>query len=116
MARYCRSLHGCLIASASLSLPVPSLFFSQSGLKDGYAPFCKHLFIPASHFGLQVPCAYAEITDANKAQLESLYSARTDKELPVLTRFFSKSDNGQNSRGHEGCGRVGAELTATMAL
>lgn len=82
----------CLTAFAWLWLCGSRLCLFQSGLKDGYAPFCKHLFIPASHFGLQVPCAYAEITDANKAQLESLYSARTDKELPVLTRFFAQSD------------------------
>jgi len=68
-------------------------YFSEvgsSGLKDGYAPFCKHLFIPASRFPFQVACAYAPITEENKHKLESVYSARTDKELPVLTRFFAK--------------------------
>ena len=63
---------------------------TKSALKDGYAPFCKHLFIPASYFSFSLPCAYAEITDANKHQLESTYSARTEKELPVLTRYFTK--------------------------
>lgn len=61
-----------------------------SALKDGYAPFCKHLFLPASAFPWRVPCCYAEISAENKAQLESAYVARTEKELPVLTRFFKK--------------------------
>ena len=65
---------------------------NPQALQGGYAPFCKHLFIPASTFAFsaKVPCAYAPITDANRAKLESTYSARTEKELPVLTRFFSR--------------------------
>jgi hypothetical protein len=65
----------------------------SAGLKDGYAPFCKHLFIPSSHFPslASLPCAYAPITPENESKLQSTYSARTEKELPVLTRFFAKS-------------------------
>jgi len=76
-------------------------YFSEvgsSGLKDGYAPFCKHLFIPASRFPFQVACAYAPITEENKHKLESVYSARTDKELPVLTRFLCKGLGGGSPR------------------
>ena len=35
----------------------------QHVLHDGYAPFCKHLFIPTH---LDVPAAYAAITDDNR--------------------------------------------------
>jgi len=64
----------------------------ESALVGGYAPFCKHLFIPASHYSFPTPlsCAYAPITEENKNKLETAYVARTDKELPVLTRFFPK--------------------------
>ena len=34
----------------------------QGGLKDGYAPFCKHLFI--ENF-TDTQCSYAEITEEN---------------------------------------------------
>ena len=37
-------------------------------LRDGYAPFCKHLFIP-NH--LDVHCAYAPITEDNRHLLQS---------------------------------------------
>jgi hypothetical protein len=62
-------------------------------LKDGYAPFCKHIFLPCSAFeGFEkLECSYAEITDDNKDLIQTTYSARTEKELPVLTRFFKQS-------------------------
>jgi hypothetical protein len=57
----------------------------QALLQDGYAPFCKHVFIP-NFVGATV--SVLPITAANEAQLRSGYSARTEKELPVLTRWF----------------------------
>jgi len=73
---------------------ITNAYYAESGgesaLAAGYAPFCKHLFVPADRFSFRVPCSYAAITTENKCHLESTYSARTDKELPVLTRFFSK--------------------------
>ena len=54
-------------------------------LKDGYAPFCKHLFIP--NFA-SVKCGYTKITAENKSLIESCYEARTEKELAVLIQVL----------------------------
>ncbi|EQC35128.1 hypothetical protein, variant [Saprolegnia diclina VS20] len=54
-------------------------------LVDGYAPFCKHLFVPNFTDAL---VSTAAITDANKCHLRSAYVARAEHELPVLTRWF----------------------------
>lgn len=54
-------------------------------LKSGYAPFCKHIFIPNfcnSH------ASTLEISKENEHLLKSGYLARTEKELPVLSRWF----------------------------
>ena len=56
-------------------------------LQPGYAPFCKHIFIPnftTAHV------YYAKIDNQNKQFLETEYFSRTEKELPVLRRFFKK--------------------------
>ena len=58
----------------------------EAALADGYAPFCKHLFVPCFLEG-----AHAEavaITEENKGALLSEYQARTEQELPVLVRWF----------------------------
>lgn len=60
----------------------------EDPLKPGYAPFCKHLFVPNFVPGLQD--TVLQITDANAALLKSEYAARTEKELPVLGRWFPK--------------------------
>ena len=57
------------------------------GLVDGYAPFCKHIFVP--NFAGVVRTT-VEITPENEGLLRSAYEARTDKELPVLGRWFPK--------------------------
>jgi len=54
-------------------------------LQDGYAPFCKHIFI--ENF-TRTPSQAIAITEENKGLLESGYEARTVKELAVLTRWF----------------------------
>ena len=54
-------------------------------LADGYAPFCKHLFVTNPTTSLP---AFIEITDTNKHFLESAYNARRANELPVLERWF----------------------------
>ena len=61
--------------------------FPTSPLHDGYAPFCKHLFLP--NFTPTPPGAL-EITLENQSFLESGYEARTAKELPVLSRWFPR--------------------------
>jgi len=57
-----------------------------AGLVDGYAPFCKHVFVPNFIPGLKVGAI--EITEENAQLLRSGYSARSAAELPVLTRWF----------------------------
>jgi hypothetical protein len=53
----------------------------------GYAPFCKHVFV--ENF-VNAKGAVAAITPENEHLLRSGYSARTDKELAVLSRWFPK--------------------------
>ncbi len=54
-------------------------------LVEGYAPFCRHLFLKNTTPTL---CAFAPITDDNKSLLQSGYVARRDGELAVLERWF----------------------------
>jgi hypothetical protein len=54
-------------------------------LKDGYAPFCKHLWVP-NFTGARA--GVIRITDENRKFLRSGYEARQEGELPVLTRWF----------------------------
>jgi hypothetical protein len=51
---------------------------------DGYAPFCKHVFIP--NF-LDVYPAYIPITDKVRPLIETGYKTRRADELPVLSRW-----------------------------
>ncbi|GJD07338.1 hypothetical protein Gasu2_17040 [Galdieria sulphuraria] len=57
----------------------------KSALIDGYAWFCKHLFVP-NFVGAMV--GVVPITESNEHLLKTAYEARTPQELPVLTRFF----------------------------
>jgi hypothetical protein len=59
----------------------------NGGLKDGYAPFCKHLFI--ENF-TNVYSTSIEITPENEKYLKSGYNARRENELAVLERWFEK--------------------------
>ena len=54
-------------------------------LIDGYAPFCKHLFLSNNS---RTRCGFAPITDANRRNLKSGYRARRDGERAVLDRWF----------------------------
>merc|ERR1740122_262606 len=57
-------------------------------LRPGYAPFCKHVFMP--NFVPNLMDGALEITEENARHLKSEYVARTENELPVLTRWFPK--------------------------
>lgn len=59
--------------------------YHPDNLKPGYAPFCKHLFMP--NF-TQAKVGTVSITNENQHLLRSAYEARTEKELPVLTRWI----------------------------
>ena len=54
-------------------------------LVDGYAPFCKHLFLEND---TATRAAFAPITDENRAALRSGYVARREGERAVLERWF----------------------------
>merc|ERR1719487_2598055 len=53
-------------------------------LQPGYAPFCKHLFVP--NFVPGLPDSILPVNEETAQFLKSEYVARTEKELPVLTR------------------------------
>lgn len=54
-------------------------------LQAGYAPFCKHLFLPNPS---PTKAGVARITPENQHLLRSGYEARRPEELPVLQRWF----------------------------
>lgn len=62
--------------------------YKEEHLKDGYAPFCKHLFIVNDLVDVDVNVL--RITPENEGLLRTKYEARTEKELPVLVRYFPK--------------------------
>lgn len=62
--------------------------YDESQLKDGYAPFCKHLFLVNDFTDARVNVL--KITEDNEHCLRSRYEARNDKELPVLSRHFDR--------------------------
>eukprot|EP01054_Gregarina_sp_Poly1_P007239 Gregarina_sp_Poly_1__7238@NODE_397_length_8931_cov_96_456792_g325_i0_p6_GENE_NODE_397_length_8931_cov_96_456792_g325_i0NODE_397_length_8931_cov_96_456792_g325_i0_p6_ORF_typecomplete_len207_score29_26DUF3228/PF11539_8/4_4e64_NODE_397_length_8931_cov_96_456792_g325_i066757295 len=63
-------------------------FVDKNQLKDGYAPFCKHLFLQ-NEFPV-IPGA-VELSEDLRRHVESGYEARTSEELPVLCRWIPKS-------------------------
>lgn len=58
-------------------------------LVDGYAQFCKHLFLPNE---TPTRCSFAPITPENRDKLRSGYRARREGERPVLERWFEDLD------------------------
>lgn len=68
-------------------------FKDRPVLIDGYAPFCKHIFMP--NFDDRIVDAAIRITDENESLLRTKYEARKEGELPVLSRFFPEGS--QNS-------------------
>lgn len=62
---------------------------NSTELKDGFAPFVKHLFIE-NFTGCKA--GVVEVTDDNVSHLKCEYKARQEGELPVLGRYFDSSD------------------------
>lgn len=62
--------------------------YDKLDLKDGYAPFCKHLFVVNDFTDAQVNIL--KINPENESLLRTKYDARNEKELPVLVRYFPK--------------------------
>ena len=61
--------------------------FDEKNLKDGYAPFCKHIFLE-NDIATEAKVNVLKITKNNEHLLRSKYEARNELELPVLTRWF----------------------------
>jgi len=59
----------------------------EGGLYDGYAPFCKHLFIENFTDAIS---AYIRITPENEKFMKTGYEARRENELPVLARWIDR--------------------------
>ncbi len=58
-------------------------------LIDGYAPFCKHIFV--ENF-CNVKCGYTKITKENEKLIKCGYEARKEGELAVLVNWIDNSD------------------------
>lgn len=56
----------------------------KHSLKDGYAPFCKHLFVANDFTDARVNVL--PLTEETIPLVRTSYEARNDKELPVLQR------------------------------
>lgn len=55
-------------------------------VRDGHAPFCKHIFVP--NFIENLMPSVVEITPGNKDKLRSSYEQRSANDLAVLVRWF----------------------------
>jgi hypothetical protein len=64
-----------------------ALQISEKDLRDGYAPFCKHVFIENI---ADCETSVLSIDASNEHLLRSGYVKRTERELPVLSRWFPK--------------------------
>lgn len=58
--------------------------FKESNLKDGYAPFCKHIFLENTFTAAKVNVL--PLTKDNEGLVRTAYQARNEKEVPVLQR------------------------------
>jgi hypothetical protein len=68
---------------------VEEAFKSGTPLVEGYAPFCKHIFV--ENF-CGVRCGYAEISTENEKLIKSGYDARKEGELAVLVQWIDQKD------------------------
>ena len=60
--------------------------YEESNLKDGYAPFCKHIFLVNDFTDARVNVL--PLNEKTIPLVRTSYEARNDKELPVLQRFI----------------------------
>ena len=65
---------------------INKLLISYSQFKDGYAPFCKHLFV--KNFVPNLKPNYLSITDQTEKLIKTCYESRQQNELPVLSRYI----------------------------
>eukprot|EP01057_Protomagalhaensia_wolfi_P006142 Protomagalhaensia_wolfi_Nauph_80__6141@NODE_894_length_1905_cov_129_463558_g673_i0_p3_GENE_NODE_894_length_1905_cov_129_463558_g673_i0NODE_894_length_1905_cov_129_463558_g673_i0_p3_ORF_typecomplete_len203_score41_70DUF3228/PF11539_8/1_4e63_NODE_894_length_1905_cov_129_463558_g673_i097705 len=62
---------------------------TAADLHDGYAPFCKHLFIPNKY---PVMPTAMELSVSLRPYVKTGFQARTPEELPVLSRWVTRDD------------------------
>ena len=74
--------------TAKFVAKVQKLHDEGAPLIDGYAPFCKHVFVP-NFTGAKLGAL--SIHENNKIYLQSGYSRRRPEELPVLSRLTQLS-------------------------
>ena len=65
---------------------INKLLISYTQFKDGYAPFCKHLFI--KNFVPNFKPNYVPITGQTEKLIKTCYETRQQNELPVLSRYI----------------------------
>ena len=65
---------------------VNELYTSENQLVEGYAPFCKHIFI--ENFVKDLKSEYVEINPETEKLIVSTYESRQKNELPVLIRYI----------------------------
>jgi len=61
--------------------------FRREDLKDGYAPFCKHLFLVNDFTDSDARVNVLPV-EGNEHLIRTEYTARNDREVPVLQRFI----------------------------
>lgn len=93
---------------------VNSRYNNPSQLRDGYAPFCKHLFLLNDFSNVRVNVL--EITSENEQYLRTRYEARNENELPVLTRYFDRELLLSGNSGNGGDGKDGNEEGAIFPV
>jgi hypothetical protein len=59
--------------------------YDETKLENGYAPFCKHLFIKNDFTDAKVNVL--EITKENESFLRTSYEARNDMEVNIIMGF-----------------------------
>lgn len=74
---------------AAFVLRVEQYHHEGRELANGYAPFCKHVFVP-NFTGAKL--GSLAITPENRHLLQTAYSRRRPEELPVLSRWFRLQD------------------------
>ncbi len=60
--------------------------YKEEDLQDGYAPFCKHLFLVNDFTGDDARVNVLPV-EGNEHLIRTEYAARNDKEVPILQRF-----------------------------
>ena len=65
---------------------VNELYTSENQLVEGYAPFCKHIFI--ENFVKDLKSEYVEINPETEKLIVTTYESRQKNELPVLIRYI----------------------------